>query len=70
MKRIWQYCRPMKGKIIVEMLVKFSGTVMDLLLPLILSHIIDEVVPLENIPLVALWGGVMLVCSGLSLLAT
>ena len=68
MKRIWQYCRPMKGKIIVEMLVKFSGTVMDLLLPLILSHIIDEVVPLENIPLVALWGGVMLVCSGLSLL--
>ena len=51
MKRIWQYCRPMKGKIIVEMLVKFSGTVMDLLLPLILSHIIDEVVPLENIPL-------------------
>lgn len=68
MKRIWQYCRPIRGRLAVEVLIKFLGTVMDLMLPLILSHIIDEIVPLKNIPLVLLWGGLMLVCSALALL--
>ena len=36
---------------------------MDLLLPWILSYMIDDVVPQERISLILLWGGVMLLCS-------
>ena len=34
---------------VVGFMVKFSGTVMDLLLPWILAYIIDEVVPEADI---------------------
>ena len=36
---------------------------MDLFLPWVLSHIIDEVVPLNSMKLIALWGGVMFLCA-------
>jgi ATP-binding cassette subfamily B protein len=39
--------------------VKFSGTVMDLLLPWILAHMIDHVVPQKEISLILMWGAVM-----------
>ena len=43
--------------------IKFIGTIMDLLLPWILANMIDHVVPLKQISLICLWGGVMVVCS-------
>lgn len=43
--------------------IKFTGTIMDLLLPWILAHTIDDVVPTRNIGLIFLWGVAMLVCS-------
>jgi ABC-type multidrug transport system fused ATPase/permease subunit len=45
------------------LVIKFLGTITDLLLPFILAHIIDEVVPTENVPLIVLWGVMMIVCS-------
>ena len=45
------------------LLVKFFGTIMDLLLPWILAYMIDKIVPLKQISLICLWGGVMVVCS-------
>jgi ATP-binding cassette subfamily B protein len=47
--------------------VKFSGTVMDLFLPWILAHLIDQVVPQKEIGPVFFWGGLMALCSVLSL---
>ena len=42
---------------------KFAGTITDLLIPWILAYMIDEVVPLRRIPLIILWGLVMVLCS-------
>jgi ATP-binding cassette subfamily B protein len=43
--------------------IKFSGTVMDLLLPWILAYMIDHVAPQGRIVPIFLWGGLMAVCS-------
>jgi ATP-binding cassette subfamily B protein len=47
----------------VGFVIKFLGTVMDLLIPWILAHLIDDIVPQKNVPLVFLWGAMMLICS-------
>ncbi|MDR3192876.1 MAG: ABC transporter ATP-binding protein/permease [Treponema sp.] len=39
--------------------VKFTGTVMDLLLPWILAYMIDHVVPQKEVSLILMWGAVM-----------
>jgi len=44
--------------------VKFFGTIMDLLLPYILAHILDYVTPTKDILAVMLWGAVMIVAAG------
>lgn len=43
--------------------IKFIGTIMDLLIPWILAYMIDEVVPTQSIRLVFLWGVLMIVCA-------
>ncbi|MBE6724712.1 MAG: ABC transporter ATP-binding protein [Ruminococcaceae bacterium] len=48
--------------------VKFGGTVMDLFLPLLLSAIIDDIVPTGSRKLILLAGALMLVCSVLAIL--
>ena len=51
------------------LLIKFIGTIMDLLLPWILATTIDHVVPTKSIPAILLWGGMMVVCSVVALVA-
>ncbi|OQB23380.1 MAG: putative ABC transporter ATP-binding protein [Firmicutes bacterium ADurb.Bin182] len=46
--------------------IKFIGTVIDLLLPWILAYTIDSIVPNKSIPLILLWGSVMVVCAVLA----
>ena len=48
--------------------VKFGGTVMDLFLPLLLSAIIDDIVPTGSRKMILLAGLLMLVCSVLAIL--
>jgi len=49
-------------------LIKFSGTVMDLLLPWTLAHMIDVVIPANGRVEILLWGLFMLACSVLAAL--
>lgn len=63
MKYILRYMKPLAGRIAVGMSIKFGGTIMDLLIPYILAHIIDEVTPQKSISKVAIWGGIMILCS-------
>lgn len=63
MRRILSYLKPYLPKMLLGLLIKFTGTIMDLLLPWILAYTIDDVVPLRNVRLVVLWGAVMLLCS-------
>lgn len=44
-------------------IVKFIGTIMDLLLPLILAHLIDVVVPDKDTKAIVMWGIVMTLIS-------
>jgi len=67
LKRVLAYLIPYKWRIALGLAIKFTGSVMDLVLPWILEYIIDEVIPLKNPPVVVLWGAVMLVCSGVAL---
>lgn len=63
MKTVLRYARPFAGRISLGLFVKFTGTIMDLLLPWVLSFLIDEVVPLGKRELVLCWGGLMVLCS-------
>ena len=68
MHLIFRYVRPYLKRMSLGLLIKFTGTIMDLFLPYILAHIIDEIVPLKDMGLVLRWGVVMLACSFLAIL--
>ena len=68
MHLIFRYVRPYLKRMSLGLAIKFTGTIMDLLLPYILAHIIDDIVPLGEMKLVVRWGLVMVVCSVLAIL--
>jgi ATP-binding cassette subfamily B protein len=57
------YLKPYFLRMSGGLFIKFSGTIMDLLLPWILAYLIDDVVPQKSIPLILLWGGAMVLCA-------
>ena len=61
MKLIFRYMKNYLPLILLAILIKLLGTVTELLLPYILEHIIDDVVPTGNLGYVLLWGSMMFV---------
>ena len=61
MKLIWRYVRPYRRFILAVMGIKLIGTGTDLLLPYVLEHLLDHVIPAASNawPVIA-WGVVML----------
>lgn len=57
------YLKPYYTRMAGGFVIKFIGTIMDLLIPWILAYMIDEVVPTKSIRLVFLWGALMVVCA-------
>lgn len=57
------YLKPYYLRMAGGFVIKFIGTIMDLLIPWILAYMIDEVVPTKSIRLVFLWGALMVVCA-------
>lgn len=51
----------------VGLVIKFVGTIMDLVLPWILSYMIDDIVPQKNTVLILLWGGAMVLSAAIAL---
>ena len=68
MKLIWQYVKPSAGIMYFGLAIKFFGTMTELMLPYILSHIIDNIVPLGSVSMIIKWGIVMLIISAATLL--
>lgn len=66
MRMIFHYLRPFLPRMSLGITIKFIGAIMDLLLPWILSYLIDEVAPTRDMGLVLLWGGAMLLASVLA----
>lgn len=68
MKMILQYLRPHVPRMSLGLFIKFLGTIMDLLLPWILSYLIDEVASKKDTGQIFLWGGAMVLASVVALL--
>ena len=68
MREIFRYLKPHVPRMLVGFVFKFSGTLVELFIPMILSYIIDDVVPTGNITLVYWWGGAMLLCAVMALI--
>ncbi len=62
-KKTIDYILKYSGRILGGTIIKIIGTLMDLLLPYILSVIIDEIVPTKNTKLVIAYGFVMIGCA-------
>lgn len=70
MKKVISYCKPYAGLLLAMILIKFVGTMMDLVIPYILGYILDEVVPrcsADHITPVFFWGGLMVLCAVVAL---
>ncbi|MBQ9716946.1 MAG: ABC transporter ATP-binding protein, partial [Clostridia bacterium] len=68
MKHILSYIRPFVGKMMIGFSIKFIGTIMDLFLPMLLSIILDDIVPTGDKRAIFLCGGLMVVCSVIAIL--
>ena len=62
-KVLTYYLKPYYLRMAGGFVIKFMGTIMDLLIPWILAYMIDEVVPTKSIKNVFLWGFLMIVCA-------
>ncbi len=64
MKFIGRYVRPFVGMMLLGLLIKTVGTLIELALPYILSYILDEVVPHDGrLARIVMWGGAMVGCA-------
>lgn len=68
MKYIISYVRPFWKRMTLGLGIKFVGTIMDLFIPLLLSYIIDDIVPTGNKTNIYLCGILMLVCAVIAIL--
>lgn len=69
MKRIiTEYLKPFYGRMAFGVFFKFTGSILDLVIPSILAHIIDNVIPLNQKLPIFYWGGVMLLCAIMGML--
>ncbi len=64
MKKVFTYyLRPHYFRMLIGLIIKFIGTIMDLFIPYILAHIIDNVIPTGQTLSIVFWGSIMLVCA-------
>lgn len=61
MKLILSYMGKYKASIFFGMFLKLLATLSELMIPYILEHLIDEVVPLGQLEQVLVWGFLMIV---------
>ena len=49
MKRILGYLKPYRFRMVLGLAIKFTGTIVELAIPWILSYMIDHVIPLQDV---------------------
>ena len=60
MGTVFLYLKPYRIRIVVQMLIKLSGACFELLIPWMLSYMLDEIVPQSSLNRVLIWGICML----------
>ncbi|WP_066714613.1 ABC transporter ATP-binding protein [Clostridium sp. Marseille-P299] len=63
MNQIMSYLKPYYFKMLIGLIIKTTGTIVELALPWILSYMIDDIIPLKNVNYILIWGGIMLCCA-------
>ncbi len=66
MKLLFKYLSPFKWRMLLGFGIKVTGTVAELFLPVILTHILDNVIGSMQIRLIVLYGVLMLLCAGVA----
>ncbi len=66
MKLLLEYLKPYRRYIAFALLIKITGTLAELIIPYILSYILDDVVPLGEVRNVVLWGIAMILCAAVA----
>ena len=60
MRFLWKYLRKFTARICGVMGIKLAGTLMELLIPYVMEHIIDHVAPAQRLVPVLFWGAAMI----------
>lgn len=60
MKLLIEYLKPLKMKMLNVVTLKSVGAVLELLLPYLLAHVIDKIVPLKDIKMIIYFGLLMI----------
>ncbi|MBR3494497.1 MAG: ABC transporter ATP-binding protein [Clostridia bacterium] len=60
MRYLWKYLKAWRLKIMLGMGLKLSATLLELLIPYVMEHLLDHVVPRGETAPVLLWGGAMI----------
>ena len=68
MKFFITYLSPYKWRMLVGFLIKVAGTLSELFLPYILTHILKNVIGTLELSRVAFYGGIMILCAALACL--
>ncbi len=68
MRTVFQYLRPQYGRLALQLTIKFIGTITELFLPWMLSHILDDIVPQKDMVQVYIWGVFMMIAAAVALL--
>ncbi|MBR2638947.1 MAG: ABC transporter ATP-binding protein, partial [Oscillospiraceae bacterium] len=66
MRFLLTYLKPFKKRMTVGLAIKIAGTVVELFLPYILTHILDNVIGTLRIEKVVFWGIMMIICAALA----
>ncbi|MEE0928951.1 MAG: ABC transporter ATP-binding protein [Acutalibacteraceae bacterium] len=70
MKALFRYLKPVAGRIAIGTVIKFVGSIMDLFLPYILAHLLDNVVPQAkedgSLRMIFIWGAAMILCAAIA----
>ena len=63
MKWVFKYLRPLRGRIIAGTTVKVIGTLAELMIPFLLSYILENVIQSNNVSLILFFGSLMALCA-------
>ena len=66
MNFLLKYLEPFKNRMLIGFSIKVSGTVAELFLPYIMTHILDNVIGTLLVEKVIFWGIIMIICAGLA----
>ncbi len=63
MKWIFEYLKPLRKRITVGITIKVIGTVAELIIPFLLSHILENVIEENNVSKILFYGVIMAICA-------